>query len=258
MNRVREHRAQYERGEATRKLNATREAERARVDLRQREYRQQHETNEFQLIQRPKGRIMLMTRGDAKTFAASSATEEEELIAKTGRLPDGTKPVQVPKRVWRPQVKNIYEEPEFDLPDASSLDWAYRTLGKTMLQNKIKVPDTRSNLIEFKPEIYDAEFDQNIQWRDCPNTIQPAVEAIIKEYWDCFAKEGMKDSILGFEFNIDTGKSKPICCKQPRYGPHEARVMQKLVDQLEEKGLIEDDHGPIACSGGEALWKQSR
>jgi hypothetical protein len=160
-----------------------------------------------------------MTPRDGRTFAASSATEEEETIAKTGGMPDGTKPVQVPKRVWRPQVKNIYEEPEFELPEASSLDWAYKPLGKTMLQNKIPVPaDTRENTIEFHPETYDGEFDQNIQWWDCPNEIKPAIEAIIKEYWDCFAKEGMKRPILGFEFNIDTGKSKPICCKQPRYG----------------------------------------
>lgn len=40
-----------------------------------------------------------------KTLTATSATKEEEEIAKLGRLPDGTKPVRVPKRLWRPQVK---------------------------------------------------------------------------------------------------------------------------------------------------------
>jgi hypothetical protein len=39
-----------------------------------------------------------------KTFAASSATEAEEKITKLGKHPDGSIPVKVPKRIWRPQV----------------------------------------------------------------------------------------------------------------------------------------------------------
>ena len=46
------------------------------------------------------------------TFAATSATKEEEEIAAKGVLPDGTKPVKVAKRVWRPKAANVYEEPE--------------------------------------------------------------------------------------------------------------------------------------------------
>jgi hypothetical protein len=38
------------------------------------------------------------------TFAASSATEDEECIAREGRHPDGSTPIQVPKRVWHPKV----------------------------------------------------------------------------------------------------------------------------------------------------------
>jgi len=53
----------------------------------------------------PLAHSMITEIGESKTFAASSATEEEEKIAKTGTLPDGTKPVKVPKRIWRPQVK---------------------------------------------------------------------------------------------------------------------------------------------------------
>jgi hypothetical protein len=37
---------------------------------------------------------------DYQSFAATSATVEEERIAKQGKLPDGTKPVQVEKRIW--------------------------------------------------------------------------------------------------------------------------------------------------------------
>jgi hypothetical protein len=40
-----------------------------------------------------------------RTLAASSATEAEQKIAQLGRQPDGSTPVKVPKRVWRPKVK---------------------------------------------------------------------------------------------------------------------------------------------------------
>ena len=35
-----------------------------------------------------------------------------------------------------------------------------------------------------------------------------------------------------------------MCCKHHRYGPHESKVINKLVDKLQENGLIEDDDGP--------------
>jgi hypothetical protein len=66
----------------------------------------------------------------------------------------------------------------------------------------------------------------------------------IKAHWDCFLKEGMKRHILGYEFAINTGKTQPVCCKQPQYGPHEAGVMRDLIVKSESEGLIENDEGP--------------
>ncbi|CAJ1950406.1 unnamed protein product [Cylindrotheca closterium] len=68
-----------------------------------------------------------------QTFAATSATEEEEIIARRGQLPDGTKPVKVPKRIWRAQVKNVYEEPEADLDSPATHDWMFKEHGKTVI-----------------------------------------------------------------------------------------------------------------------------
>jgi hypothetical protein len=59
-----------------------------------------------------------------------------------------------------------------------------------------------------------------------------------------FAQEGMQNHIRGFEFNVDTGKVKPVCCKQPQYVPHESRVITTMVEKLEKKGIVEDDEGP--------------
>ena len=70
---------------------------------------------------------------------------------------------------------------------------------------------------------------------------------MIIDKWDGFDKSGMKRHIRGYEFSIDIGTSKPICCKQPRYGPHEARVIGELVDKLDAQGLTEADEGPYGA-----------
>ena len=70
------------------------------------------------------------------------------------------------------------------------------------------------------------------------------MRAITEKFFNVFSQEGMQNHIRGFEFNIDTGKCKPICCKQPQDGPHKSWVILVLVEKLERKGIIEDDNGP--------------
>ena len=67
---------------------------------------------------------------------------------------------------------------------------------------------------------------------------------MVKAYWDVFAEGGIRKPIHGFSFQVDTGSSKPVCCKPPRYGKHEAGVMRRLVAKLEDNDVIEDDDGP--------------
>ena len=76
-----------------------------------------------------------------RVYASSSATAEEEKIAKVGRLPDGTKPV-VPKKKfgWRPQVKNVFNEPEVEIKEMETLDWLYRDQGKVALKTTETLP----------------------------------------------------------------------------------------------------------------------
>ena len=49
--------------------------------------------------------------------------------------------------------------------------------------------------------------------------------------------------MLDFEFYIDTANSPPVCCKQPVYGFHESKIMNKLIDDLENSGIIWDCEG---------------
>ena len=59
-----------------------------------------------------------------------------------------------------------------------------------------------------------------------------------------FAKEGSQFPVQGFQFHIDTGLLKPVCCKPPRHGPHESRIITKMTDNLQANGLVEDNEGP--------------
>ena len=36
------------------------------------------------------------------------------------------------------------------------------------------------------------------------------ITQIVQKYWDCFYKEGTRRTILGYEFGINTGYSKPV------------------------------------------------
>ena len=175
------------------------------------------------------------------TLAASSATAKEIAEAKR-RRPDGTGPVEVDKRPYRPKMPNDYIEPEF-VPDEDTLDVILQSHGTVLLKAKEPLPP-RDDVIKFDPATHEAEFQDNIQWDTCPVHLRPQIESILKEFWDVFVQEGLRRNIRGYSFNVDTGPSKPICCKVPRYGPHESRVITNLTNNLEANGLIEDDHGP--------------
>ena len=67
---------------------------------------------------------------------------------------------------------------------------------------------------------------------------------MVTEYWDLFCEYGFRRPIQGFSFQIDTGKHQPICCKPTRYDLHESEVMQKLLESLDENGVVEEDDRP--------------
>ena len=55
--------------------------------------------------------------------------------------------------------------------------------------------------------------------KNVDDTTRDDIIQIIQKYLDCFWKEGASRTFLGYEFGIDTGDSKPVCCKKPAYGP---------------------------------------
>ena len=179
------------------------------------------------------------------SLAASSASVEEQAKSalKDGKFPDGTTPIKVERRIWRAQVKSRYIEPEAEIDPSESLEFLYENTGKTVLRNKKNLPP-RDDVIVFSREKHHSCLHNLIQWGDCPLEHRPVIEAIIQEFWDVFDPSGALRTVRGYVFHIDVGAHKPVCCKPPRYGPHESVVMNKLLEELESKGVIEDDYGP--------------
>lgn len=123
-----------------------------------------------------------------RTYAATSATVAEEETAKRGRHPDGSTPVKVPKRVWRPKIRMEYEEPEALLDTSGDLDWLFEEHGKVGIEDRKPLPP-RDDVIIYKSDKHGKEFDKNIQWRGCPKEYQTVLRDIIENISTCSRKK---------------------------------------------------------------------
>ena len=87
--------------------------------------------------------------------------------------------------------------------------------GGKALKKTIKELPPRDDIVLFDAERDTSELERNINLEGCPEWLQPEVINLVKEYWDVFCEEGLKNPIRGFSFQIDTGDSPPVCCKTP-------------------------------------------
>ena len=150
--------------------------------------------------------------------------------------------IKMPPKVYRPTIPSTYIEPE-GLPDPSEgLECLHKPFGMSLWKEKER-PGKRVDVIHFRPED-EKQLQQNINWTGCQSENRQRIVDIIQEYWDVFAQEGLKNPILGFQFVVDTGAAKPVCCRLPRYGMHEAPVIKKICAGLKHNGIIEEDKGP--------------
>jgi hypothetical protein len=177
------------------------------------------------------------------SFAASAATKEELEAAAKRRKLENSKPVKTERRIWRPQVTSQYQEPDCVPDPLGDLEILFKEYGKPLWVNKTPLPP-RTDLIKFSKEKHGEELARNLQWKDCPEEFKETIKSNILEFWDVFAEEGVRNTIRGALFHVDTGTATPISVKPPRYGPHETRVIEDLIEKLEKNGIIEDDDGP--------------
>ena len=95
------------------------------------------------------------------TFAATSQTEEEVKIAEKGHA-DGSKPGQVPKRVWRPKMRSEYVEPEDTLDTSEDLDWLFEEGGRSIVKKKKELPP-RDDIIKYEGDKHGEELRKNLR-----------------------------------------------------------------------------------------------
>ncbi len=141
--------------------------------------------------------------------------------------------IDIPPKIWRPKVKSKFQLPEY-ANDISEGVFDFEHHGKCVFRPKLTwTPGKRDDIITF-----DAAKDMPQLLADLrigPNVSQPIrdnIISVISEYWDCFAKEGVRRPIIGYEFAIDTGASTPVCCKKPAYGPHESKIIMDQIGNL--------------------------
>ena len=154
--------------------------------------------------------------------------------------------IEVPSKIWRPKVISKYTTPDLDDKDLDDL-LDYSQYGKCVYKPKLcwDSGDVRSDLMLFDPDQHSTELSKDLSFHPSVDSVtQSKVIDIIKRYWDCFIKEGAKRPIKGYEFGIDTGGSKPVCCRKPSYGPYESKVIMEQVAQLLDNKWIDRCEGP--------------
>ena len=156
--------------------------------------------------------------------------------------------IEVPPKIWRPKPQNKYIPLDYgdDIHDGH-FDFEYK--GKavwrpTTSNGEICIP-ARDDLIIYDPILHSAELLKGLRINDdVSEAVKLRVKAIVTTYWDCFCEEGARRTILGYEFTIDTGASKPICVKRPNYGPYESAIIMQQILSLEKNNWIEEEFGP--------------
>ena len=78
--------------------------------------------------------------------------------------------------------------------------------------------------------LYNGEFTMDCKIGfEIPLEARKTIVNLIQANLDYFTERRSYRPILGYEFLIDTGNSKLVCCPQPRYYVHES---QAIVEQL--------------------------
>ena len=133
-----------------------------------------------------------------------------------------------------------YKTPEYHGDDVDGV-LNYSQYGNCLYRIDVSWSDDsgQNDIIHFESAAHTTELTKGL----CVDTTidtytHEAIMNIIKKYWDCFVKEGAQRLILRYEFGIDTGGAKPVCCRKPSYGPFESKVIMEQVSQLKSNNWI--------------------
>jgi hypothetical protein len=85
--------------------------------------------------------FQILVYGQPENYALpASHAMKTEIKQAAKNFADGMTPVAVLKRIWRPQVKSIYEELEDSIDPLENLDFLFREAGKMVLKHKHSLP----------------------------------------------------------------------------------------------------------------------
>ena len=119
----------------------------------------------------------------------------------------------IPPKVWRPKVISRYI-PVNDLSDIDEGISDYKQYEKAVFRPISQWKDIeRHDMVSYNENEHRAELETNIRiGKDAINDHKSVIIGIVKKYWDFF-KKGARRPILNYESSIDTGITKPVCCK---------------------------------------------
>ena len=118
--------------------------------------------------------------------------------------------------------------------------------GKTVFKpTKFQPVPARHDIITFGDEDEDeAELEKHFKLgASATPESKSKILRLVQKYWDCFCKRGARRTIIGYEFGVDTGASKPVCCRVRQYGHHESRIMMEQIEALLKNDWIEEAQG---------------
>jgi hypothetical protein len=113
-----------------------------------------------------------------------------------------------------------------------------------MIQQPLPFVNNCTDIRKWDSACDDPKFLQNfVIGNHVTASTHQEIISIIHLYWDCFYSKGVHNSVLGFEFCIDTGGSAPVCCHKPHYGPHKGTIIMSHIKVLLHNGWIQPCNG---------------
>ena len=132
--------------------------------------------------------------------------------------------IHMNRKIYLPPLESVYIEPDFGPDLLEGMQLLYQQYGKSLRQQVAPLPP-RDDIIDFNMSFHGTELDKNLIWDQCPDSAKSPIMGIIKEYWDVFCEEGLRNNIRGFIFRVDTGKLPTSMLQNspvwpPRNWPH--------------------------------------
>ena len=143
----------------------------------------------------------------------------------------------------RPKVSSVFQEEE-SYPDIDEGFFLHEQFGRAMFRPKSWDSGLRTDLISYHKPTHEKALNSIKIGPTVTRLLRAKVISLVTTYWDVFDPAGIRKTILGYEFKIDTGTSKGICCRPPGYGHYEGSIIMKHIKVLlHNKWIVECNSG---------------